>query len=160
MTYILQVIFMLIAFCFMSFVLREQWLRYRNTRTEYIKSRQVLLVLVSLIFVGNFSHIEPGHLIHSILLALVGFTWWYWYRIIAEELIDKDKLATILRTLTGDLAAEAIERKAQLQSVQIHQEAQSEAIAELSPKTAQKINDLTAIKDIKKVEEINNGIDK
>lgn len=39
---------------------------------------------------------------------------------------------------------------AELKGVKIHLESQGEAIAELEPKTAQKINDLTAAKDIGK----------
>ena len=159
MTYILQIIFMLIGFGFMGWVFKEQWHRYANTQTEYLKSRRVLLILVSLIFMGNFSHLEEGHLLHSFLLALVGFTWWYWYRIIAEELADRNKLATALQKITEDLAAESLAKDAQLQSAKIFQESQSEAIAELPNKLQQKVNDTTAVKNIEKVADLNEKVD-
>lgn len=155
-SYTLQIIFMLIGFVFMSLVLKEQLERYRSTRTEYMRSRRILLALLVLIFMGNFTHLEPGHMLHAILIALVGFTWWYWYRIIAEELEDRNKLLATAEALKIELALEAKFRKAQLKSVKTYQQAQSEAIGELSPKTVQKINDLTQIKNIEKVVEQNN----
>lgn len=61
----------------------------------------------------------------------------------------------VSRSVSRNAARDEIlkENAAHLKSVTIHQENQSEAIAELAPKTPQKINDLTAIKDIKKVAE-------
>lgn len=155
MNYILQIIFMLIAFFFMGLVLKEQWYRYKNTRTEYAGSRRVLLILVSLVFIGNFSHLQAGHLIHSVLLAVVGLTWWYWYKIIAEELADRNRLAAALKKIADELALEALAKDAQLTSAKIFQESQSEAIAELPNKMQQKVNDTTAVKNIEKVAEIN-----
>lgn len=157
--YPLQIVLMFVSFIFMSSVLKEQWLRYLNTHTAYLKSRRILLTLVTLIFIGNFSHLEKGHLIHSVLLALVSVTWWYWYRIVAEELLDKNKLADSLKRLTEDLAAKALATEAQLRSAQIHQESQSEAIAQLPSKVQQKVNDLTAVKNIEKVAELNKETD-
>lgn len=152
-TYIFQIIFMLIAFVFMALVLREQWVRLQNSRTEYIKSRKILFTLVSLVFLGNFSHFEPGHFIHSVLLALVGFTWWYWYRIVALELADNTKLEATLKELAKEMS---VANEAELKSVKIHQESQSEAIAEQAPDLQQKINDLTAVKNIAKAAESDN----
>lgn len=153
MTYTLQIIFMLIGFVFISLVLKEQWFRYKNSRTEYVGSRRTLLFLLFLVFLGNFSHLELGHLIHAVLLALVGFSWWYWFRIIGKELADANKLKASLKALAEEKETEAQYRESQLKSVQIHQEAQSEAIKELSPKTITRIKVLTAQKDIEKTAE-------
>jgi len=138
--YLLQLFFMSLSTVFLILVLNKQIKLYFSTVTEYTVVRKIILGLVVLAFLGNFSHIEAGHLIHSIQTFVMSVGWWLLYKSIADALVKADKLQV-----------DAKEKNAQLESVKIHQKSQSEAISELAPKTAQKINDLTATKDIEEV---------
>lgn len=89
--YLLQLFFMSVSALFLVLVLIKQIKLYFSTVTEYTMVRKIILGLVILAFIGNFSHIEAGHLLHSIQTLVMSMGWWLLYRSIAEELLRNDK---------------------------------------------------------------------